>query len=174
MSTPARGPMETIRMTTQIKAPVDRCFMLSTSIDLHLAAAASTGESVVDGVATGLIRDGETVKWKARRFGFTMTHKCRIEAWRPYSYFRDVMVEGTFAAFEHDHHFAPMNDGTRMRDELRFAAPLGLLGRLAEKWFLRKHLTSFLRRRNTLLKQVAESEEWRQYLKSDAKGEISA
>ena len=174
MRTSARGPMEIIRITTQIKAPVERCFLLSTSIDLHLAAAASTGESVVDGVAARLIRVGETLKWKARYFGFMMTHKCRVEAWRPYSYFRYVMVGGAFAAFQHDHHFAPMNDGTRMRDELRFAAPLGLLGRLAEKLFLRRHLISFLRRRNRMLKQVAESEDWRRYLKKDAKGEISA
>ena len=174
MRTSARGPMEVIRITTQIKAPVERCFLLSTSIDLHLAAAASTGESVVDGVAARLIRVGETLKWKARYFGFMMTHKCRVEAWKPHSYFRYVMVGGAFATFQHDHHFAPMNDGTRMRDELRFAAPLGLLGRLAEKLFLRRHLISFLRRRNRMLKQVAESEDWRRYLKKDAKGEISA
>jgi ligand-binding SRPBCC domain-containing protein len=174
MTTSAHGPMQTIRITTMIAAPVDRCFKLSTSIDLHRASSTSSHETVIDGVATGLIRQGETVEWQARHFGFMLKHKSLIEAWRPYTYFRDVMVDGAFEVFQHDHHFAPMNDGTRMRDELRFSAPMGLLGRLAEKLFLRRHLTRFLRRRNALLKKVAESEEWRQYLKEESKGGTSA
>ena len=173
MMTSTHGPMQTIRITTMIAAPVDRCFKLSTSIDLHMAAAQSTKETAIDGVTTGLIRQGETVEWRARHFGLMLKHKSLIDAWRPYTYFRDVMVDGAFEVFQHDHHFAPMNDGTRMRDELRFSAPMGLLGRLAEKLFLRRHLTRFIRRRNALLKRVAESEEWRQYLKEESKGGVS-
>ncbi len=56
-----------------------------------------------------------------------------------------------------------MNDGTRMRDEIRFAAPAGLLGRLVEGK-LRRHLSKFLKERNAHIKRVAESEEWRRYL----------
>ena len=160
--------MEIIRMTTQIKAPVDRCFKLSTTIDLDLAAANSTDKSVIDGVTTGLIREGETVKWKARHFGFTMTHQIRMEDCRPHSFFRDVMVEGAFKFYQHDHYFAPMNDGTRVRDELRFAAGPGPLGRLVEKLFLRRRLIKLLRRRNALLKKVAESDEWRRYIKDES------
>lgn len=142
--------MEIIRITTLIKAPVDRCFKLSTTIDLDLAAANSTSKSVIDGVAN--------------RLGYPMTHKIRMEDCRPYSFFRDVMVEGAFTFYQHDHHFAPMNDGTRVRDELRFAARPGPLGRLVEKLYLRRRLTKLLRRRNALLKKVAESEEWRRYI----------
>jgi ligand-binding SRPBCC domain-containing protein len=156
--------MEVIRISTRIAAPVDRCFKLSTSVDLHKATAEETGERVVGGVTTGLMHEGETVKWTGRHFGFNLTHKSLLEVWRPYTYFRDVMVEGFFTVFQHDHYFAPLNDGTRMRDEIRFAAPMGLLGRLAEKLFLRRHLVKFLKRRNAYLKQVAESDEWRRYL----------
>jgi ligand-binding SRPBCC domain-containing protein len=152
--TKARGPMEIIRMTTQIKAPVDRCFKLSTTIDLDLAAANSTDKSVIDGVADGL--------------GYPMTHQIRMEDCRPHTFFRDVMVEGAFKFYQHDHYFAPMNDGTRIRDELRFAARPGPLGRLVEKLFLRRRLIKLLRRRNALLKKVAESDEWRRYIKDES------
>jgi ligand-binding SRPBCC domain-containing protein len=165
--------MEIIRMTTHIAAPMDRCFKLSTSIDLHLANATQASETAADGITTTLIREGETVKWQGRHFGFNVTHKSLVESWRPYTYFRDVMVEGTFAVFQHDHYFAPLNDGTRMRDELRFAAPMGFLGRLAEKLFLRKYLVRFLKRRNAFLKQVAESDEWRRYLQEGASAKPS-
>jgi membrane protease YdiL (CAAX protease family) len=51
-----------------------------------------------------------------------------------------------------------------MQDELRFAAPLNFLGPLAERLVLRDYLLRFLAERNALIKQVAESEQWRRYL----------
>jgi ligand-binding SRPBCC domain-containing protein len=156
--------MEIIRLTTWMDAPVERCFKLATCIDLHVASARQTGEKVIGGVTSGLIGEGETVRWQARHFGRLWTHTSRIDGWRPYSYFREVMVEGAFARFEHEHHFAVMDDGTRMRDEVCFAAPYGALGRLAERTVLRRHLLRLLRQRNAFIKQAAESEGWRKYL----------
>jgi ligand-binding SRPBCC domain-containing protein len=156
--------MDTIRLTTWINAPVERCFKLSTSVELHIASAAATHEEAVEGVTAGLIGKGDTVTWRGRHFGLRLRHTSRIDAWRPYTYFRDVMVKGAFRRFEHEHYFAAMDDGTRMRDELRFSAPLGALGRFATKMFLRRHLTTLLTRRNAVIKQVAESEDWHTYL----------
>jgi ligand-binding SRPBCC domain-containing protein len=156
--------MEIIRITTWMNAPMERCFRLATSIDLHIASAAQTGEKVIGGATSGLLSEGEFVQWQGRRFGKTFTHTSKIDGWRPYTYFREVMVDGSFVRFEHEHHFALMDDGTRMRDEIRFAVPYGIFGRMAEKTVLRRHLTMFVRTRNALIKRVAESEEWRQYL----------
>jgi len=156
--------METIRLVTWIDAPVERCFRLSLSIDLHVASARKTGEKAIDGVTTGLIAEGEKVTFQARVFGVRLQHTSLIETLRPYSHFRDVMVAGVFKHFEHDHHFAPMDDGTRVRDEIRFSAKWGPLGRLATKMFVRRRLTAFLMERNAVIKHVAESEEWRGYL----------
>ncbi|WP_433974951.1 SRPBCC family protein [Tunturiibacter lichenicola] len=156
--------MERIRLETWIDAPVERCFLLSLSVDLHIASAHASREKAVAGVTTGLINKGETVTFQGRHFGLTLNHTSRIEILRPYSHVQDVMIEGRFEHFEHDHHFAAMNDGTRMRDEIRFSAPWGVLGRLATSMFLRRHLTAYLEQRNALLKQVAECEEWHKYL----------
>jgi hypothetical protein len=51
-----------------------------------------------------------------------------------------------------------------MREELRFAAPLGVLGLVEEKLVLRNYLARFLFERNKFVKQIAESEMWREYL----------
>ena len=51
-----------------------------------------------------------------------------------------------------------------MKDELRFSAPFGVLGFLVENLVLRKYLTRFLLERNKFVKQIAESEKWREYL----------
>jgi ligand-binding SRPBCC domain-containing protein len=157
--------MQMIRLTTWMDAPMERCFQLAASIDLALAAG--TGEKAVGGVTSGRLGPDASVRWQGRQFGKTGIHTSRIDStrvdgWRPSSYFREVMVEGTFARFEHERHFALMDDGTRMRDEIRFTIP-GLLGGLSEK-LVRRHLIEILKRRNALIKQVAESEEWRRYL----------
>lgn len=156
--------MQTIRLMTWVDAPVERCFKLSLSVDLHVISARRTGERVVAGVGTGLMGLNQTVTWSARHFGRRFHHTSLMDAWRPFSYFRDVMVEGAFETFVHEHHFAVMDDGTRIRDELRFAAPMGSLGLVAEKLILRRHLIRLLKRRNALIKQVAESEMWSRFV----------
>lgn len=166
--------METIRLATWINAPVERCFLLSLNIDLHVASARLSQEKAIAGVTEGLIGEGETVTFQGRHLGMRWRHTSRIEMLRPHSYFRDVMTAGSFQRFEHDHHFAVMDDGTRMRDEIRFSARWGPLGRLATKMFVRRHLTAFLIERNAVIKRVAESEEWRKYLQEGAGGAVAA
>ncbi len=156
--------METIRSETWINAPIERCFLLSLSVDLHVASARSSREQAIEGVTTGLISEGQTVTFRGRHLGLRLRHESRIAVMRPYSYFRDVMVSGVFSHFEHDHHFAAMDDGTRMRDEIRFTLPLGKLGRVATKILVRRHVAAFLMERNRGIKQVAESEDWHRYL----------
>lgn len=143
---------------------MERCFKLATSIDLHLASAAQTGETVVGGVTSGLMGEGDSVEWRGRHFGRWVTHTTKVDGWRPYSYFREVMTKGWFARFEHEHHFAMMDDGTRMRDEICFSAS-GMMGGMKEK-IARRHLIQMLRRRNALIKRAAESQEWQRYLKA--------
>jgi ligand-binding SRPBCC domain-containing protein len=91
-------------------------------------------------------------------------HQSLVEVWRPYSYFRDVMIDGVFKAYEHEHHFAAMNDGTRIRDEVRFTVPLTLMGSLTEQLLVRRKVLKLIRQRNALIKRAAESDLWHDYL----------
>jgi ligand-binding SRPBCC domain-containing protein len=127
-------------------------------------STASTRERAVAGVTTGLIGEGESVTWRGRHFGFMLSHTSRITRYEPPTFFQDVMTAGMFTSFEHDHRFQQQNSETVMNDELRLIAPLGILGLAAEKLILRNYLTRFLRERNEFLKQVAESQKWREYL----------
>ena len=154
--------METIRVATWIDAPVERCFLLSLSIGLHAASAGSAWLNAKGGVTSGLLREGQTVTLPGRPFG-VLRHTCRIDELRPHSYFRDVMVAGNFRHFMHEHHFAPMNDGTRVRDEIRFSSRWGPVGNI----LARKRLRVYLMERAAAIKRVAESDEWRRYLDNE-------
>jgi ligand-binding SRPBCC domain-containing protein len=154
-----------IRTTLPIDAPPDRVFDLARSIDFHSVSLSHTGEEAVGGRTSGLIGLGESVTWRARHFGVRQHLTSRISAFDRPRYFQDTMVRGAFAWMVHDHFFdAAPDGGTVLRDEFRFAAPLGILGRIAERLVLRRYMTRFLETRNAVLKRVAESDEWRQFL----------
>jgi ligand-binding SRPBCC domain-containing protein len=156
--------MVSLEEITIIRAPIERCFDLSRSIDLHLLSTARTGERAVAGVTSGLIGLGERVTWRAKHLGFWQELTSEITAWNRPVYFRDTMVRGAFRSLEHDHYFAELGNGlTELRDELRFAAPVPLLGRVAEM-FLRPYIGRFLQERNEILKKVAESEDFQRFI----------
>ena len=156
--------MQTIRIETRIAAPMERCFLLSLSMDLHVESTAQTNERAIAGVTTGLIGAGETVTFEATHFGLSLRHTSVISGYERPAYFQDSMTRGMFKSFVHDHHFEAADGGTLMRDQLRFAAPLGLLGTIAEALVLRRYLAGFLMERNALIQRVAESDAWRRFI----------
>jgi ligand-binding SRPBCC domain-containing protein len=156
--------VQTIQLETRIAAPARRCFLLALSIDLHIDSTAGSGERAVAGVTTGLIGQGESVTWRGRHFGLSLQHTSRIKQYEPPIFFQDVMTAGAFKSFVHHHRFHEKDGVTVMKDELRFAAPFGVLGFVVERLALRHHLSRFLCERNQFVKQVAESQMWRQYL----------
>ncbi len=156
--------MPVIRLTTTIHAPADRVFDLARSVELHMHSTASTGETIVDGVRSGLMGPGDQVTWRARHFGVWQRLTSRITAFDRPHHFRDSMVRGAFARFDHDHFFSESAGVTDMRDVFDFASPLGPLGRIADALVLTAYLRRFLARRNLAIKTIAESDQWRTLL----------
>jgi ligand-binding SRPBCC domain-containing protein len=157
----------TLEELTSIRAPIERCFDLARSVEAHLAGNRHWGEAAVamGGVTSGLIDLGERVTWRARHFGVRQTLTTEITAMDRPGYFQDTMIRGAFRSMNHDHYFRSLSpDETEMRDVFRFAAPLGILGRVAEFAVLRRYMRSLLSERNAVIREIAESTVWRQYL----------
>jgi ligand-binding SRPBCC domain-containing protein len=151
--------MFTLRVTTTFAAPIERCFDLARNVEAHLKSAAHTGETAVAGRTRGLLELGDEVTWEARHFGVRQRLMIRITAFERPRYFQDRMIRGAFKFLEHDHHFESGDGGTTvMTDIVRFQAPLGPLGWLAERLFLAGHVRRFVEVRGVALKAMAESE----------------
>ena len=149
--------MPTIRLETYIDAPIERCFDLALSVDLHHHSVAHTHERPVAGVMSGAMRLGDTVTWEAVHFGVRQRLTSQITAYeRPYR-FTDEMVRGAFRELRHVHEFIPQPPGVLMTDLFSFRAPLGPLGWVAERIVLTRYMTGLLLARNRYLKQVAEA-----------------
>ena len=141
--------------TTFIPLPIDAAFDLSLNIDAHVGSMADSGERVVAGVPEGIIGHGEFVTWQARHFGVTWTMTSEITEWdRPHR-FVDEQVHGPFKSFWHEHVFTPVDHGTQLQDRVRFEAPLGVLGRLAERLVLARYLPHLIAVRNEYLVAAA-------------------
>lgn len=156
--------MPIVQLRTSIAAPPDRVFDLARSIDAHQQSAEGTNERAVAGVTHGLIGMGDEVTWEARHFGIKQQLTVRItKCERPFR-FQDVMVSGAFKSMKHDHEFIAQPSGTLMVDRFEFESPFGLLGRMVDWVFLRRYMRRFLVQRNQVLKDLAESEDWRKYV----------
>src|SRR5947208_31425 len=103
--------MPLLHLSTEIYAPIEKCFDLSVDIDVHQSSMAASGERAVSGVTGGLIGLGEEVTWRARHLGVWWRVTSRITAFdRPRS-FVDEMTQGPFPRFRHEHRFE--QDGER-------------------------------------------------------------
>ncbi len=163
--------------TTIIEAPIERCFDLSRSVEVHLLANVHCGEQAlaVRGVTSGLVGPSEEVTWRAKHFGIWQNLTSKITAMESPCYFQVTMIRGIFRFMQADHLFQSLESGgTEMKDVFSIAAPLPLLGPLAESIFLRRYMLALLRERNAVIKRVAESSEWKQYLPGTSQSRTDA
>ena len=145
--------MVTLEEITVIGAPIERCFDLARSVEVHLAGNVHCGESAVAtaGITSGLVEAGQRVTWRAKHFA--LWHELTSE----------ITARGIFRSMRHDHFFRALSGGsTEMTDVFRFAAPVPILGRLVEIALLRRSMQTLLRQRNAAIKQIAESSTWRE------------
>lgn len=150
--------MPVIHLETLIAASPERCFDLSLSIDLHRQSVAHTHERPIAGVTSGVMRLGDTVTWEAVHFGVKQHLTTKITAYERPQYFIDEMTQGIFQELKHHHAFIAHPAGTLMIDTFTFRAPLGILGRIAERLFLTRYMRGLLLTRNRYLKQAAEAD----------------
>jgi ligand-binding SRPBCC domain-containing protein len=150
--------MPKIHLETFIKAPIELCFDLSRSVDVHMQSTANSRERAVAGVTSGMMKLGDTVTWEAVHFGVRQKFTSRITALERPRSFVDEMQRGAFKHWRHAHLFESKQGGTLMIDEVDYASPLGLLGRIVDGLFLKNYMTRFLVARNEYIKRVAEAQ----------------
>jgi ligand-binding SRPBCC domain-containing protein len=154
--------MFTIGDSIFIKAPIERCFLLSTNVEL---VGRTYGMKPIEGKTKGLIEADDKLLWAGWKFGFPQMHESVISQYEKPSFFQDTMTRGRFKRYQHDHYFYEMDGRTVLNDKIRFTMPLGPVGRVVGQFVLVPYLSRRLRRRLVLLRRVAESrKEWQKYL----------
>ncbi len=150
-----------------IDAPVDRVFDLSRSVEVHLLANVHWREQAlaIGGVTSGLLELGQQVTWRAKHFGFWHNLTSAATIVDPPYHYQVIMTDGIFRSMPADHRLRSLPTGaTELLDTFAVAAPLPILGSIAELLFLRRYMIVLNRERNHVIKRVAESNDWHRYL----------
>ena len=87
------------------------------------------------------MRAGTLLDYRLRLHGVPVRWRTRIETWDPPAGFVDTQVKGPYALWEHTHRFEEDGDrATVIHDRVRYEIPLGPLGAIAHRLFVRRDL----------------------------------
>jgi ligand-binding SRPBCC domain-containing protein len=87
------------------------------------------------------MRAGALIDYRLKLHGLTVRWQTRIEVWEPPDRFVDVQLRGPYALWEHTHTFEPDGpDAVLVGDRVRYALPLGPLGRIAHAVIVRRDI----------------------------------
>lgn len=140
--------MPTIILETLIHARAEECFDLVRDRRIQT----EPGPAIL-----GEFGVGQTVTFKSKNFGLDQSLTVKVIEFDRPTLLVDEMTDGTFRSFEHIHEFLFVENGTLMRDTLVWETPFGLLGKLADKLYIERHLTDLVSTRNAKLKEIAEA-----------------
>jgi ligand-binding SRPBCC domain-containing protein len=153
--------MYTISDTMHISAPIDRCFLLATSIEL---VSRSLQMRTIDPVTTPLVQLNDRLLWHGWKFGMPQMHETLITAYERPHHFQDTMGQGRFKRYQHEHGFSEIDGYTLLHDKIRFSLPFGFVGDMVAKHVMVPYISRMLHTHLQLIKHVAETDEWRKYV----------
>ncbi len=153
--------MYTISETTHVNAPIDRCFLLATSIKF---VGRTLKMRPLEHHATGLIGPNDQVIWHGWKFGLPQVHETLITAYERPHYFQDTMGRGRFKRYQHELTLTEIDGHTLLHDKIRFSLPLGWAGDAVAKYVMVPYIARMVHLHLQLLKRAAETDGWRQFL----------
>jgi len=133
-------------------ATVDQVFSFFTDIhNLERITPRWLGFRII-GTPPDRLSEGAIIDYTIRLGGVPVRWRTRIVDWQPGRSFRDVQERGPYALWDHTHSFIETaSRNVIMRDDVRYALPLGPLGWLAHAIAVRASLARIFDYRREVL-----------------------
>ncbi len=129
----------TLRREQWIPASTDRVFeFFSAAANLEQITPKWLRFQVL--VMPARMMEGARIRYRLRWHGIPLRWLTEIVEWNPPHGFADLQLEGPYAFWLHTHRFEPTRSGTNIVDVVRYALPLGVLGRAAHHLGVRREL----------------------------------
>lgn len=147
-----------IEQSIEIDCPVERLFRFHR--DTRNAPRVSPGVTFesIDGEFP--LTDGAvvTIVMRQRPIPFRMTWRFKVEAVVLDRAVIDVALDSPFAAWRHEHRFAPLGvDRCRLTDRITYVPPFGPVGAIGDKLFVNRMLRKTFAQRQILTKRIMEA-----------------
>lgn len=135
------GREHLLERAQRLELPAERAFeFFADSRNLELITPPWLGFRVVTPERVEM-RPGALIEYRLKLRGVPVRWRTRIEVWEPPRRFVDIQLRGPYSFWEHTHTFEPDGDSAVViRDQVRYALPLGLVGRIAHAAFVRRDL----------------------------------
>jgi ligand-binding SRPBCC domain-containing protein len=93
------------------------------------------------------MRQGAEIEYTIRWLNLPIRWKTRITEYNPPHSFVDEQEKGPYTLWRHQHTFEDAPEGTKVRDEVQYTLPFGLLGKLVHAAIVRRQLLGIFRYR---------------------------
>lgn len=88
------------------------------------------------------MHEGALIDYTIRLAGLPLRWRTRVSHWEPEKRFVDEQLRGPYALWQHAHGFVQHDGGVLVTDRVRYALPMGPLGRLAHALAVRSALSA--------------------------------
>jgi ligand-binding SRPBCC domain-containing protein len=154
----------TLVYETTVPAPLERVWAFHDDVNAALPALSQASARVNIESADLPVRVGSRILISARGpFGIAIRWAARIVEHRPphptpsgaAASFVDEQESGPFKSWRHEHEFRQLENGTTgLTDRVTYAVRFGVLGRLADRLFVRRQIDAMFRHRHAVLPRL--------------------
>ena len=146
----------TLRRSTWIGRPLPEVFaFFADAANLERLTPASLGFHILTPAPIEM-GPGTRIDYRLTLSGVPVRWRTLITVWEPGSCFVDEQERGPYALWRHLHAFEAEAGGTRMRDEVTYALPLGWLGEAAHHLWVKRQLAHIFDYRERVIARVFE------------------
>ena len=92
-------------------------------------------------MSKNVIEEGTTIRYRLRLHGIPFHWRTKICEWNPPYCFVDEQTNGPYMLWRHTHRFEAHGSRTKMIDEVRYALPFGVFGRIVHAVKVRRDVS---------------------------------
>jgi len=132
-----------LRTEITVKAPLEQVWaFFSNPKNLQRITPDYMGFQIVKCQDVETIFNGMIIEYIVRPIlNLPLKWVTEIKEVQPLVSFTDIQLKGPYALWHHFHFFERINNGhTKMRDRVKYAMPLSILGNITHRLFVRKQL----------------------------------
>lgn len=148
------GGRYTLQWEQRIPLPLDVVFRFFASAANLEAITPPFLRFSMQGPVPGQMQRGTIIRYRLRLFGIPVYWRTLISEWEPPLRFVDIQQKGPYRLWRHEHTFRPVEGGTLMRDVVEYHIPLGILGHVAQRLFVRRQLMAIWRYRERKIDEL--------------------
>jgi ligand-binding SRPBCC domain-containing protein len=139
-----------------VKAPLEEVWtFFSSPKNLQRITPDYMGFQIVKCAQVEAIFNGMIIEYTVRPIlNIPLRWVTQIADVQPLISFTDIQLQGPYASWNHFHSFKEVDGYTKMIDIVRYAMPMGILGNITHRLFVRKQLNEIFKYREATVRTI--------------------